>query len=166
MPLLRVHVNLYLNYSLASNMKPIQVNFKRSMIASALFTLMSVGALFIVILLTMSLQLKLLLSFMIVFSAIHAVSKHGLLLLPWSCVKLSINTKNQLQFTRKDGKQLEVLVQANSVVTPYLIILNSQIKEASFLQRLFVQHLIIFPDAVDAENYRQLRVWLRWGCYA
>ena len=144
-------------------MKPIQINFKRSMIASALFTLMSVGALCIVILLTMSWQAKLLLSFMIVFSAIYSVFKYGLLLLPWSCVRLSVNTKNQLQLTRKDGKQLEVSVQANSVVTPYLTILNSRIKEASFLQGLFVQHCIIFPDAVDAENYRKLRVWLRWG---
>jgi hypothetical protein len=28
---------------------------------------------------------------------------------------------------------------------------------------LFSPHLVILPDALDAESFRQLRVWLRWG---
>ncbi len=145
-------------------MKPIQLDFKPSKIASLLLTLMSLGALSIVMLLSLPWLIKLVLSMMIVVSASYAVCRHGLLLLPWACVALKINSKNELQLVRKDGRALRVIVQPDSVVTPYLTVFNSQLDDgASWQQRLFVQHVIILTDAVDAEHYRQFRVWLRWG---
>jgi toxin CptA len=63
---------------------------------------------------------------------------------------------------RKDGKLEEAYVQKNTVVTEYLTVLNCQLSEANVLQKVFPLHLVILPDAVDAEPYRQLRVWLRW----
>lgn len=144
-------------------MKPIQLNFKSSIIASALFTLMSVGACCIVMLLTISSPIKLALLVAIILSGLYAVLQHGLRRLPSSCVALKVDAKNQLQLVRKDGRTLDVLVQANTVVTPYLTVLNSRTQSASLLPCLSMQHLLIFPDAVDANGYRQLRVWLRWG---
>jgi len=26
------------------------------------------------------------------------------------------------------------------------------------------KHLVILPDAIDAEDFRRLRVWLKWRC--
>lgn len=144
-------------------MKPIQLDFKPSIIASFLFTLMSFGALSIVMLLPFAWQIKLSASLLIVISSCYAVCKYGLLLLPWSFVALKINSKNELKLIRKDGKELQVTVQPSSVVTPYLTVLNSQVTNTAWLQGLFAQHVIIFTDAVDAEHYRQFRVWLRWG---
>lgn len=154
-------------------MKPLQLNFKPSITLSVLLTLMSLGAFCIVMLLAWSWQIKLALGLIMVISTIYAVLHHGLLMLPWSCVALSLNINNQLQLIRKDGKPLEVTVQANSVVLPYLTVLNCQHKcdpqlQLSSLRRLltlqFITHsLIILPDRLDAEKYRQLRVWLRWG---
>jgi toxin CptA len=163
MPLLHVRANLKINNFTVVKMKPIQLDFKPSILASGLFTLMSLGALAIVMLLAFSWQIKLLLSSMIIASAIYALLCHGLLLLPWSYVALKINMKNQLQLKRKNGQVLEVTAQPNSVVTPYLTVLNSCVKDATFMHRLLDQHLIIFPDAVNADDYRQLRVWLRWA---
>jgi hypothetical protein len=133
------------------------------MIACLLFTLMSAGALAIVVLLPLFWQFKLLLSFTIVVSAIYTGFCHCLRLLPWSIVMLKINSKNQLQLMRKDGKQLEVTVLENTTVTPYLTVLNCHLKEATFLQHLVSQTIVILPDAVDAGTYRLLRVWLRWA---
>ncbi|MEO6118253.1 MAG: protein YgfX [Methylotenera sp.] len=144
-------------------MKPIQLDFKPSIIASFLLTLMSGGAISIVMLLTLAWQVKLAASLVIVIFTCYAVCKHGLLLLPWSCAALKINSRNELKLILKDGKELQVAVQPNSVVTPYLTVLNSQIMNASWQHYLFAQHVIIFTDAVDAEHYRQFRVWLRWG---
>lgn len=94
--------------------------------------------------------------------------RYALQKLPQTIVALHVNSKNQLKLVQKNGEQLEVQVQANTVVTSYLtvlncLVLNSQEKEATFWQKLFTQHVIILPDAVDAEAYRQLRVWLRWA---
>ena len=144
-------------------MKPIQLNFKPSMIFSALFTLMGAAACCIVMLLPMPSQIKLILILMIIMSAVYAVLKHGLLSLPSSYITLKVNTKNQLQLIRKDGKTLEVKVEKDSTVTPYLTVLNSRIEDASWLQGLFGHTLIIFPDAISAESYRRFRVWLRWS---
>lgn len=59
--------------------------------------------------------------------------------------------------------QLEVSVLQNTTVTAYLTVLNAQLLEATFWQRILPQHVVIFSDDVDAEAYRQLRVWLRWS---
>ena len=144
-------------------MKPIQLNFKPSMIFSALFTLMGVAACCIVMLLAIPSQIKLILMLMIIMSAVYAVLKHGLLSLPSSYITLKVNSKNQLQLIRKDGKTLDVKVEKDSTVTPYLTVLNSRVEDASWLQGLFGHALIIFPDAIHAESSRQLRVWLRWS---
>lgn len=156
-------------------MKPIQLNFKSSIQLSALIVGVSFGACCILIPLTLFWQIKLLLSLVILGSASYAVCCDGLLLLPWSCVALSVNVKNQLQLIRKDGKVLDVVVQENSVVTPYLTVLNcklsnsDQLDDMQWMTRRLLQlnltqlSVTILPDALDSESYRQLRVWLRWG---
>lgn len=118
----------------------------------------------ILIPLTLPWQIKLLLVVAVVLSAAYAVYGYGLLLLPWSGVALMVNAKNELQITRRNGVQLsDLLVCADSVVTPYLTIVRYHPKNAPMLRRIFTARLIIMPDAIDAESYRQLRVWLRWG---
>lgn len=116
----------------------------------------------IILLLGLPWALKLLLSLAIIASAMYTVCCHGLRLLPWSIVTLNINSKNQLQLTYKDGRQYEVAVLASTTVSAYLTVVNGQMIEATFWQRMLPKHLVIFPDAADAEAYRQLRVWLRW----
>ena len=148
-------------------MQPIQLDLKPSILATALFILMSIGALSIVMLLDFSglvnWQFKSLLSAMIVISATYAVLCYGLLLLPWSCVALKVSIKNQLELVLKNGDILEVVVQPSSVVSLYLTVLNSRIKNSGLINSLFHQHHLIFFDAVNADDYRQLRVWLRWA---
>lgn len=134
------------------------------MLLSALIALMSLAAICILALLTLSWQIKLVLIAMTALSAIYAVLGYGLLLLPWSCVGLTVNVKNALQLRRKDGALLAGLsARADSVVTPYLTIVNFRSETATLWQRIFLRHLVILPDAIEAESYRQLRVWLRWG---
>lgn len=109
-------------------------------------------------------QIKLMLIIAIVLSAIYTVGCYGLLRLPSSCVALMVNAKNELQITRRDGVQLaDLSVTADSVVTPVMTVIAYHRKNATLLSRIFCARWIIMPDALDAESYRQLRVWLRWG---
>jgi len=84
-------------------MKLILINFKPSITLSALIILMSFIMGCILIPLDLYWQIKLAIVAAIGFSAVYAVSCYGLLLLPWSCVGLVVNTKNELLITRKDG---------------------------------------------------------------
>lgn len=134
------------------------------MIFSVLMTILGIAASVILILLAWSWQIKLLLVMMIVGVLVYVIFERGLLLLPWSVIALDINIKNELMLVRKDGVQMQdLLVCPDSVATPYLTIIRYQPKEAKLLQRLFSHYLVVFSDAIDAENFRRLRVWLRWG---
>ena len=103
-------------------------------------------------------QIKLVLVTVVALAAIYTVSRYGLLCLPSSYVALMVNAKNELQITRRDSVQLTDLS-----VTAVLTVIAYHQKNATLLNRVFCARLIILPDALDAESYRQLRVWLRWG---
>jgi toxin CptA len=128
-----------------------------------LLVLMSAGTCCIVILQSWQWQIKLLLLLLIVPAATYALLLHGWLCLPWSIVGLTINSSQQLQLKRRDGKRLDVVVQGNSVVLPYLTIINSQSAAARWWQLHARHSVVILADAVEANAYRRLRVWLRWA---
>lgn len=94
---------------------------------------------------------------------IYVIAKNALLSLPWSYVGLSIDSKNQLQLLRKNGTRLDVLVRPSTTVTAFLTVLNGQVKSPTLLEKIFTLHVLILPDTLNAEDYRQLRVWLRWA---
>ena len=149
--------------SVNNNMKPIQLDFKPSIRLTLIICMMGLGAAAILILPAWIWQIKLLLALLISGAVIYNVCQYGLLLLPWSCVGLSVDSRNQLQLARRDGKVLSVDVCGDSVVTPYLTVVNCRIQDANIFARLLTRHLLILPDMLDAEASRQLRVWLRWG---
>ncbi|MES1981996.1 MAG: protein YgfX [Pseudomonadota bacterium] len=58
---------------------------------------------------------------------------------------------------KRNGKQVIGSVSRDSVATPFLTILNI------LPQGAHVAHsVVILPDSLDAESFRQLRVWLKW----
>ena len=147
-----------------TTMKPICINFKPSFTLSAIVVLMSLIMCCILIPLNLYWQIKLAIVLVIMLAAIDTVSRYGLLRLPSSCVALTVNAKNELQITRRDGVQLaDLSVTDDSVATPSLTVMVYHQKNATLMSRVFCARLIILPDALDAESYRQLRVWLRWG---
>ena len=144
-------------------MKPIQLDFKPSIVLTLIIGAIGLGAGAILILPTLIWQIKLMLGIVILSVVIYNVCHYGLLLLPWSCVALNVSSSNQLELVRKDGKCLQVNISSDSVVTPYLTVINCIVQDANSFKRLFSRHLVILPDMLEAEAYRQLRVWLRWG---
>jgi toxin CptA len=144
-------------------MKPIKLDFKPSIVLTLIICAMGLGAGIILILPAFIWQIKLILGIAILSAVIYSVCQYGLLLLPWSYVSLNVSSSHQVQLLSRDGKQIDVHVCGNSVVTPYLTVVNCKVTDAPLLMRLFAPHLVILPDALDAESFRQLRVWLRWG---
>jgi len=144
-------------------MPPLQLEFKPSVSLCILLVLMSVGACGIVVLQSWQWQIKLALIMLIVPTTIYALLLHVWLCLPWSVVAININSMQQLQLAYRDGSSRDVVVQGSSVVLPYLTIINTQPAAATWRQWLAKSSVIIFPDAVEANAYRRLRVWLRWA---
>jgi toxin CptA len=145
-------------------MTPIQLDFKPSalLIALMLFFAGMIGL--IVMLVDLAWYWQLIIIVTLVASTAYAISMHGTLNLPWSVVKLTVNAKQKLHVVHKDGQRILAQVEASSVVTPYLTILQLTFSKVQN-EKAWRNHqaIIVLPDNVEREAYRQLRVWLRWG---
>lgn len=73
-------------------------------------------------------------------------------------VGLEIRDDDALSIQTRRGEWREGRLLGSTFVSPYLTILNIG-TEGRFLAR----HVVIMPDGVDAEDFRRLRVRLRWG---
>ena len=58
----------------------------------------------------------------------------------------------------RDGKELNGHVLRSSLVTPAMTILN-----VAYTGKMRIDSVVIFPDSMDAERFRELRVLLKWG---
>ncbi len=92
-------------------------------------------------------------------SAWHTLRRDGFRTLPRSLMALRLDADCRCEFQTRAGAWHEAALLGSSFVAPYLTVLN--LKPAG--GRL-AKHLVIFPDAVDAEDFRRLRVWLKWRC--
>ena len=70
---------------------------------------------------------------------------------------LEINVKGELS-VQCDSNWREAKVLGSSLVLPYLAVLNLKVPNRSL-----PFYVLVFPDNVDAESFRRLRVWLKWG---
>lgn len=75
-----------------------------------------------------------------------------------SCVAFRLEDREQIVLVLRDGRQLSGQVSDDSIVTPYLVILNVLLKEQSRRRSL-----LILPDVMGNESFRLLRIALRWG---
>lgn len=72
-------------------------------------------------------------------------------------VGLEIGEGGGLSFQTRRGEWQEGTLLGSSFVAPYLTVLN--IKATG---KRFARHVVILPDSIDAEDFRRLRVRLRW----
>lgn len=93
----------------------------------------------------------------ILFSLWYHLRRDAWLAAPSSGMALTLESGHALLATR-DGKPLAGPVLRDSVVTPRITVLNMAPEGARF-----ARSVIILPDSLDAESFRQLRVWLKWG---
>jgi hypothetical protein len=91
----------------------------------------------------------------------HAILLHGLRHLKHSVVALQLMPDNSVSIDLKDGRRQAVRVMPSTVVTPLLTIMHYRLHEAAWYGPM--RYLLVIADAVDAEEYRRLRVHLRWA---
>ncbi len=90
-------------------------------------------------------------------SLFHYLLRDAWLKLGASCVGLAIDAEDVVMSLR-DGTRLPCTVLESSLVTPMLTVLNLR-PHGSRAAR----NVVILPDSLDAESFRALRVWLKWG---
>ena len=84
--------------------------------------------------------------------------RDGLLLGSGAIVGLQLAAGSDCGLVLRSGEWIEGSILGTSLATPWLSVLNV----ASEGRRLS-RHVVLFPDSLDAEAYRKLRVKLKWG---
>jgi len=137
--------------------RPIQLNLKPPRLLATILAVAGSGACLILACMPLVSWIKLVTAFLVIVAAAYHVLDM-LLRWPGSLVSLEVNSKGELHVLRKDGERIPAVVQPDSVVLPYLTLLNLRLEK-----HRWQRHVLITPDRVDADAFRQLRVWLRWG---
>ncbi len=150
----------------AQLIQAIDIAIKPSLLLLGLLGAISIISCVVVITLPIHSAFKLLLLSVIIISTAYYTLRDALRLLPWSWQRIEVSATGQLKLTSKAGKQFTPVLTATSFIHPRMIILNMQ--TTNDRQHLFsgLSALIIFANDLfanqEAQQHRQLRVWLRW----
>lgn len=138
-------------------MRPIQLNLKPSRLLALMLAVASTGACLILVSMPLQLWVKLAAVILVSISAVYHV-RDLLLCRPGSLVSLELNSKDELHVMRRDGVKIPATVLPDSVVLPWLTVLNLRLDKNRWRR-----HVLITADRAEPDAFRQLRVWLRWG---
>jgi toxin CptA len=145
--------------SAEENMHQIELGIRPSIVLSLVLGAMSL--LGVVCLAVLPWPWRLLSWLMLLAAAGHAILQHGLRRLKHSVVTLQLKPDNSVSILLKDGRRQAVRIMPSTVVTPLLSVVHYRLQESAWYWPM--RHVLILADAVDAEDYRRLRVHLRWS---
>lgn len=123
---------------------------------SLLLGLFYLGAAVCVVIVPLPGLLQAVLVAMLAAAASHALWRHGLGRHPRAIRRLDLDAEGRVYLIDGSGQAQPARILASSVVTPWLTAL-------AFATETGRRSLLLTPERVDAEAYRRLRVWLRWG---
>ena len=93
----------------------------------------------------------------LVASLVFDVRQTALLRAPDAVIALEITPDDKFSIRTRRGGWIECEVLGSTYVISFLTILNLKGIDSGRNKRA-----VILPDSLDAEDFRKLRVWLRW----
>lgn len=115
------------------------------------------AAIAMVVLAGMPLWLDLIAIAVLVASLVYDLRKTALLQAPDAVIGLEITSDDKFSIQTRRGEWIESEVLGSTYVTSFLTILNLKVIDSGRTTRA-----VILPDSLNAEDFRKLRVWLRW----
>lgn len=108
-------------------------------------------------------------SALLVISLVFYLRRYALLHSPDSVSSLEVTDEMVCILNTCDGRQITCALLGSSFVAPYLTVLDlNPLKidktdmSSRQLSRYFSRSIVILPDGINPEEFRQLRVLLRW----
>ena len=138
-------------------MDELTLHIKPSQQLTLLFSCAHMGCIIIIALLDGSMLLKASGMLLLALSLIYYIRTYASLQSANAIVSLYLSRDSTCITQTRSGQQQHWHIEGSSFVTPYLTVLSLKSNEL-----LFSRSIVIFPDNIDAELFRQLRVWLRW----
>ncbi|MDI1361448.1 MAG: hypothetical protein PSU72_05220 [Methylotenera sp.] len=95
-------------------------------------------------------------------STSYFVMLDGLLSLPRSWKLLRVNMAGECHLKQKNDENFVVHIMPDSFVSAYLTVLHIVPEEYRWFKVWQNRYILLLQDNIDAESFRQLRVYLRW----
>ena len=134
-----------------------KITLRPSRILTAILVLAHGAAIAMVALAGMPFWLELIAIAALVASLVFDVRQTALLRAPDAMITLEIASDDKLSIQTRRSEWIECEVLDSTYVTSFLTILNLKGIDSGRNTRA-----VILPDSLDAEDFRKLRVWLRW----
>ena len=113
--------------------------------------------------LTLPLAVKLAATAALALSLAIYLRHHALRNSPGSITSLALADDMTCTLETRRGQRIACTLLGSSFVAPYLTVLELKPLETTrWWHRLHAHSVVILPDAVDSEEFRRLRVLLRW----
>lgn len=94
---------------------------------------------------------------LVIVSLFHYLRQDALLTANRAIVAFTLTEEKQCILSTRSGETIVCDFLSSTFVSPYLTVLNLQPEG-----RFFAHSVVILADGIDADAFRQLRVWLRW----
>jgi toxin CptA len=107
--------------------------------------------------LALPLGMKVAIAILLIASLIYYLRKDALLIAHDAVVALTLTNEMSCILITRSGQSAACSLSDSTFVAPYLTVINLQPVE-----RFFMRSVVILPDSMDAEEFRRLRIWLRW----
>jgi toxin CptA len=133
------------------------IEFRSSWYLAALLIAVHLSAIFALVPLVLPVWSRMALVLVLALNFLYLLRRDILLDLPTSCIGLSLE-KEGVEILTRNGARLPCKVLNSSLVTPAITVVKI-LPQGARLAR----SAVILPDSLDAEAFRQLRIWLKWG---
>ena len=136
----------------------LKISLRPSRILAAILVAAHGGVIAVVAIVGMPLSLELIAMTVLAVNLVADLRRTALLLTPDSVVAIEIGSDDTLSIQNRRGNWIsECEVLESTYVAAFLAIVNVREPELGA-----VRHVVILADSIDAEDFRRLRVWLRW----
>jgi len=135
----------------------LRLPLKSSRYLTAGLTLGHLAAIGCVAIVPIPLWLKLLLGVLLAASLVQSLTREAWRIRSSSIIELQCEREGGALFKTRSGNEYEVRVLGSSFVASYLTIV---LLKPNTSRR--IRAVVILPDALEPELFRQLRVWLKW----
>ena len=136
----------------------LKISLRPSRILAAVLVAAHGGAIAVVVIVDMTLWLELIAITALAVNLVAALRRTALLLAPDSAVAIEIGPDDTLSIQTRRGNRIDGCeVLASTYVAAFLAIINLREPETRASR-----HVVLLRDSIDGEDFRRLRVWLRW----
>jgi len=107
--------------------------------------------------LALPLEVKAIIVVLLIISLLYYLRKDALLSADDAVIVLQLKEDMCCIVTTRSGQSITCRILGSTFVAPYLTVMNLQPAG-----KFFMRSIVILPDSIKVDEFRQLRVWLRW----